>query len=223
MDETRTLKLMVVLMGALIVASGALVMADRAIPIDMGNAGASGVSPTVTREGHATIVPKGDITVQMEGRNRALLKCGVIKTERSAVEGTAVFESPPPEACTIAIDGRKPYGPVYGGDDLECFPVEDMTECLGGIAAKLKAKVSIESDLGGDFFMGGDYYGALPLYDLRVKPGERWIRVEINDGLVYEYKLYVHPDETVHLHFPAPDGYTAPPASSGEEEVRSDG
>ncbi len=185
------------------------------------------VRPDVTRSGRLTIEPAETIVVTRTEGTRAKtarVECGIFKADRSFGEedGKATFDVPP-EACTVELASTSgSYGPIWGGDELECMVVDGATACLGGLANDNPGLVSVESALGGELHLDGDFLGELPLYELRTKPGTFKVKVKVPEhNLIFPYKLVVQPGETVHLSFPAPEGFdpAAAPATPDSEAV----
>lgn len=174
--------------------------------------------PEVKRAADGEIkIVAADVAVTVDASTRAsgaMLSCGangVYRRDRTFERGKAVFALAPPEPCALTLRGAKAaYEPVFAGDTLNCMIVDDETHCTGGLASDKPALVAVESEVGGELTVDGDWYGPLPAPRLRLRPGMRKIRVQLDPLHSMEWNLLVSPAERVSVYFPRPEGWNPP-------------
>lgn len=188
------------------------------------------VEPEVHRSGWAggSIERDGPLTIELEkgvDSVTAMIQCDMYKAERGAFEGGFAFESIPFGNCEVTLAGSNvcapqdprdtdapppcpsvAYGPVFPGDELTCRVTDGKTTCTGGAAASEAGTVSVKSVLPGYLQVDGETIGPLPIEATKMKVGRREIAVLLNDGRTMRWRLVVHPQETIKVLFPSPDG-----------------
>lgn len=209
--------LVVMATAAFVMAACAVLMTVNAVP---GRAPAVqattdtvAVFPEVVRRGGAPIDPQGPLIVRVVGAppKSVLLTCDMFKAQRAFEGNVAWFSSLPLGDCALALEGSRPWQPVYPGDDLRCSVKEGATVCTGGLATSRAARLTVESAIPADLFVDDLPLGPLPVRDHSLRVGQRALRLAYPDGRFARYALVVEPDQTIRVTFPVPAGMASHP------------
>lgn len=219
-------ELIILATAAFVVAACAVLMTVSATPNRTVQVQATtdtlAVMPRVTRTGGALIDPQGPLTVRATGKvpPSVLLTCDMFKAQRMFVGNRAYFSSLPLGDCAVALEGTRPWQPVYPGDDLRCRIDDDATVCTGGLATSRAGRMSVESAVPAVLWVDQERVGPLPVRDRKVPVGRRALKLEYSDGRFARYSLVVDPDQVVDVVFPVPPGLdpSTLPAPSWEAE-----